>query len=47
MMDAAERAAGRALMPMYLGVVLIGLSIGTALAIAAVVGFERWKRRND
>ena len=47
MMDAAERAAGRALMQLYLGVVLIGLSIGTALAIGAVVWFERWKRRND
>jgi len=30
-----------------LGVVLIGLSVGTALAIGAVVWFERWKRRND
>jgi len=34
-------------MTMDLGVVLIGLSIGTALAIGAVVWFERWKRRND
>ncbi len=34
-------------MPIDLGVVLIGLSVGTALAIGAVVWFERWKRRND
>jgi hypothetical protein len=34
-------------MPIDLGVVLIGLSVGTALALGAVVWFERWKRRND
>ena len=34
-------------MPIDLGVVLFGLSIGSALAIGAVVWFERWKRRND
>ena len=34
-------------MPIDLGVALIGLSVGTALALGAVVWFERWKRRND